>query len=181
MTILGFNLLNQLIIERKIEQPDEILNQLNRELQTLLHQDQTTLAAEGMDTLIVVFEGDKLHYASSGVALIHVSDEEFSLSRSTKIADSESSESRYLSHTITLKQSDKLYLITNGFQKQFGSIRNKKFSFKRIMELLRNIHVESMPLQKKYFENAWSNWSEGHEQTDDITVIGLQGFKQKEQ
>ncbi|MNR24219.1 hypothetical protein D3C85_1412880 [compost metagenome] len=75
---------------------------------------------------------------------------------------------------------DQLYLITDGFQKQFGSIRNKKFSFKRIKELLEKIKVESMPLQKKYFENAWSNWSEGHEQTDDITIIGLRKYRSKD-
>ena len=78
---------------------------------------------------------------------------------------------------VTLADDDQLYLITDGFQKQFGSIRNKKFSFKRIRELLEKIKVESMPLQKKYFENAWSNWSEGHEQTDDITIIGLKKYQ----
>lgn len=176
MTILGINLLNQLIIERKIENPEEILNSLNFELQKLLHQDTNSMVGEGMDALVVVLQDDQVHFASSGVALIHIADTDFNLYRSTW-DELPGKTKQYSSQTISIDQNDKLYLISNGFQHQFGSIRNKKFSFKRILELLKTIHVENMPLQKKYFENAWSNWSEGHEQTDDITVIGLRGLK----
>lgn len=179
MTILGINLLNQLVIERKIDDPAMILNGLNQELHKLLHHGNNTLTTEGMDALVAVFENDTLEYATSGVALIHIHEEEFLLYRSTK-KDMETEMQYYEKQSITLTDDDKLYLITDGFQKQFGSIRNKKFSFKRIRELLEKIKIESMPLQKKYFENAWSNWSEGHEQTDDITIIGLRKYRPKE-
>ena len=129
-----------------------------------------------MDALVVVFEGNDIQFATSGVALIHIHKEEFNLYRYTKI-EQDTELQIYENKTLTLAEDDQLYLITDGFQKQFGSIRNKKFSFKRIRELLEKIKVESMPLQKKYFENAWSNWSEGHEQTDDITIIGLKKYQ----
>ncbi|MDF3027809.1 MAG: putative sensor protein [Fluviicola sp.] len=179
MTILGINLLNQLVIERKIDDPAEILNGLNNELHKLLHHGANSLTTEGMDALVTVFEGDSIEFATSGVALIHIHEEDFMLYRSTK-KESETEILIYENRQISLADSDQLYLITDGFQKQFGSIRNKKFSFKRIRELLEKIKVESMPLQKKYFENAWSNWSEGHEQTDDITIIGLKKYRSKE-
>ena len=178
MTILGINLLNQLVIERKIDDPAEILNGLNNELHKLLHHGTNTLTTEGMDALVTVFEDDSIEFATSGVALIHIHDEDFMLYRSTK-KETETELMIYENRKISLTESDQLYLITDGFQKQFGSIRNKKFSFKRIRELLEKIKVESMPLQKKYFENAWSNWSEGHEQTDDITIIGLKKYRSK--
>lgn len=176
MTILGINLLNQLVIERKIDDPAQILNGLNNELHKLLHHGNNTLTTEGMDALVVVFEGSAIQFATSGVALIHIHQEEFNLYRYTKI-EKDTELQIYENKTLTLEKDDQLYLITDGFQKQFGSIRNKKFSFKRIRELLEKIKVESMPLQKKYFENAWSNWSEGHEQTDDITIIGLKKYQ----
>ncbi|TSJ45558.1 PAS domain S-box protein [Fluviicola chungangensis] len=179
MTILGINLLNQLVIERKIDDPAQILNGLNSELHKLLHHGTNTLTTEGMDALVVVFEKDSIQFATSGVALIHIHQEEFLLYRSTKI-EQDTEIQIYENRQITLTDRDQLYLITDGFQKQFGSIRNKKFSFKRIRELLEKIKVESMPLQKKYFENAWSNWSEGHEQTDDITIIGLKKYQPKD-
>ena len=179
MTILGINLLNQLVIERKIDDPAQILNGLNNELHKLLHHGTNTLTTEGMDAMVAVFEGDSVEFATSGVALIHIHEEEFLLHRSTKM-EMETETLIYENKKISISDTDQLYLITDGFQKQFGSIRNKKFSFKRIRELLEKIKIESMPLQKKYFENAWSNWSEGHEQTDDITIIGLRKFKSKD-
>ncbi len=178
MTILGINLLNQLVIERKIDDPAEILNGLNSELHKLLHHGTNTLTTEGMDALVAVFEGDSVEFATSGVALIHIHEDEFLLHRSTK-KENDTEVLIYEKKQLSITDDDKLYLITDGFQKQFGSIRNKKFSFKRIRELLEKIKIESMPLQKKYFENAWSNWSEGHEQTDDITIIGLKKYKPK--
>ncbi|WP_341907689.1 PAS domain S-box protein [Fluviicola taffensis] len=179
MTILGINLLNQLVIERKIDDPAQILNGLNNELHKLLHHGTNTLTTEGMDALVAVFEGDSVEFATSGVALIHIHEDEFVLHRSTK-KEIDTEVFVYESKNISIAEDDQLYLITDGFQKQFGSIRNKKFSFKRIRELLEKIKIESMPLQKKYFENAWSNWSEGHEQTDDITIIGLKKYKPKD-
>ncbi|MNK05605.1 PAS fold protein [compost metagenome] len=179
MTILGINLLNQLVIERQIDDPAQILNGLNNELDKLLNHGNNSLTTDGMDALVAVFEGDSIEFATSGVALIHIHEEEFGLYRSTKKGpDTELLD--YENKQIVLQEEDQLYLITDGFQKQFGSIRNKKFSFKRVRELLEKIKVESMPLQKKYFENAWSNWSEGHEQTDDITIIGLRKYSPKD-
>lgn len=179
MTILGINLLNQIVIERKVENPAHILNDLNMELHKLLHHGRNTLTSEGLDALVTVFENDTVQFATSGVSLIHIREEAFALYRSTR-KDTEAELFLYENREIALTDEDLLYLITDGFQKQFGSIRNKKFSFKRIRELLEKIKVESLPLQKKYFENAWSNWSEGHEQTDDITVIGLRKYKPEE-
>lgn len=179
MTILGINLLNQIVIERKVNDPAQILNDLNYELHKLLNHGRNTLTAEGMDALVAVFEKDEIQFATSGVSLIHIHRDEFLLYRSTK-KDADAESMIYEKTSISLTEEDQLYLITDGFQKQFGSIRNKKFSFKRIKELLEKIKVESMPLQKKYFENAWSNWSEGHEQTDDITIIGLRKYRPEE-
>jgi hypothetical protein len=130
--------------------------------------------------LVCVFEAGQLCYASSGVPFVHEKGGELMLYRSTK-SKKEDGESTtgYLKQCVMYDAADCLYLFTDGYQKQFGSIRNKKFGFKRIQELLDKIYVESMPLQKKYFENAWRNWSEGHEQTDDITILGLRGFGKK--
>ncbi|AEA44011.1 PAS domain S-box protein [Fluviicola taffensis] len=175
MTILGINLLNQFVIERNIHDPAKILNDLNNELHKLLQHEGNPLTNEGLDALVTIFENDTIQFATSGVALIHTTPTDFILYRSTK-KEVEAEVVIYENNSITLADDDQIYLITDGFQKQFGSIRNKKFSFKRVKELLEQVKIESMPLQKKYFENAWSNWSEGHEQTDDITVIGLKKY-----
>jgi len=180
MTLLGINLLNQIVRERKMTEPRAILNQLNEELTAVLPRSESTIMFDGMDALIAVFEGDLLTYASSGVSFIHNKDGELIMHRPGKhIAHSQEIPEMYDQHTLEISSTDSFYLFTDGYQQQFGSIRNKKFSYKRMLELLEKVHVESMPLQKKYFENALRNWSEGHQQTDDITVVGLRGWKRK--
>lgn len=174
MTILGMNLLNTLIIERKLDKPSEIINKLHAEIDKLLHTETQVNMPEGMQIVLCCFEKNTVKFASSGVSLIRMNEGVFDHFRSTH---DENSDELYSCSMFNLEENDQIYLITDGYQKQFGSIRNKKFSFKRIKELLEKIGVEKMPLQKKYFENSWSNWSEGHEQTDDISIIGLKNFK----
>ncbi|MCC6699978.1 MAG: PAS domain S-box protein [Fluviicola sp.] len=177
MTIVGINLLNQIVRERKVLEPQEILAQLNAELAKTLPKNESGSYTDGIDMLIAVLEKDQLIYATSGVGLIHVSNGNLFYSRSTKLPE-ENGET-YTQQQLTIAPQDQFYFLTNGYQKQLGSIHNKKFSYQRIQELLEKIHPESMALQKKYFENAWVNWSEGHEQTDDITIIGLKGYRAK--
>lgn len=183
MTILGINLLNQIVLERRILEPASILNQLHTELRSILQRNEGSVMHESMQVLLCVLENDRLCYASSGVGFVHQFEGGRTLYRSTRKlrenplqADTES----YVQACFSFQEEDSFYLFTDGYQKQFGSIRSKKFGFRRIQELLDRIHVESMPLQKKYFENAWRNWSEGHEQTDDITILGLRGFGKKQ-
>lgn len=177
MTILGINLLNQIVRERKQCDPDIILNQLNRELEWILQKNEGSVMFDSMETLVCVFEQGEMCYASSGVSFIHQRNGELNVYRTTKTASETDESTTFEKVCLKFDAADSFYLFTDGYQKQFGSIRNKKFGFKRILELLQQIHIESMPLQKKYFENAWRNWSEAHEQTDDITVVGLKELK----
>ena len=132
---------------------------------------------DSMETLVCVFEEGEMCYASSGVSFIHEREGELNIYRTTKTAADNDVPSIFEKVCVKFDPTDSFYLFTDGYQKQFGSIRNKKFGFKRVVELLQKVHIESMALQKKYFENAWRNWSEAHEQTDDITVVGLKGLK----
>lgn len=177
MTIVGINLLNQIVRERKILEPKAILAQLNQELEKTLPKNESGSYMDGIDLLIAVFESNQMTYATNGVGFIHVSDGNLFYSKSTR--SKTDAQEAFVEEQLTITPNDQFYFLTNGYQKQLGSIHNKKFSYQRIQELLEKIHPESMSLQKKYFENAWVNWSEGHEQTEDITIIGLKGFQPK--
>lgn len=175
MTILGINLLNQIVRERRQNEPQLILNELNKELHAILPQKEGTWY-DGMDAIVAVFEKNKLCYASSGVAFVHCSNNELIVHKPHKL-DAELKQN-YEQECIYIQQEDSFYFFSDGYQQQFGSIKSKKFGFQRMEELLQRIKSESMPLQRKHFENTYSNWSEGYEQTDDITIIGVKGFKQ---
>jgi serine phosphatase RsbU (regulator of sigma subunit) len=79
--------------------------------------------------------------------------------------------------TIDLMQASDtmIYLVTDGYQDQFGGEKGKKFMTKRFRELLFSIHNETMTKQKEILDHTIIKWiADGNEtQTDDITVLGL--------
>jgi PAS domain S-box-containing protein len=175
MTIIGINLLNQLIKERKLTEPTTIMDALNTELTALLPTQEPNGYLEGIELVVATFEPGKVQFATKGVNFIHIKNGQ--VHRYKQETKHKQLPESITSETLLLSDEDQIYLITDGYQNQYGSVKNKAFSPERLEELLLKIHPESMALQKKYFENALRNWSEGYEQTDDITVIGLKGYR----
>jgi hypothetical protein len=48
-----------------------------------------------------------------------------------------------------------------------------KFSVKRLTEMLENIATLPIEEQKKSIETIFNQWTNGQENIDDITVVGL--------
>ncbi len=173
LTILGYNLLNQIVLERRICDADVIINTMGDEIQKALKIKSSEKMHREMDLLVLVFEGDSVSVASNGVGLIHASETTVQHYRNTINSD----KSKVEKLVLQLKTDDTLYLLTDGYKKQSGALAGKKFGSSRLVEFIEKIHPESLVLQKKFFENTIRNWSEGHDQNDDITVIGLRNFK----
>ena len=79
----------------------------------------------------------------------------------------------FTGHTVELQEGDTIYLLTDGYQDQFGGSRNKKFTIKRLKQLLLNIQDNNMIEQKEILRKAFNDWKGDEEQVDDILVIGV--------
>lgn len=172
LTILGYNLLNQIVLERKIVEADAIINMMGTEIQKALKINNPEKVQREMDLLVLVFENSKVSIASNGVGVIYTTGEKVHHIKNTIQKDS------HLVGKIEFEpgKDDTIYMITDGYKKQLGTLAGKKFGSSRLIELIETVSTESLVLQKKHFENTLRNWSEGHDQTDDITVIGLRNF-----
>jgi serine phosphatase RsbU (regulator of sigma subunit) len=71
------------------------------------------------------------------------------------------------------KKGDIIYMYSDGYQDQFGGTREKKYSSKRFLELLFDVHKLPMNTQKGELEKILTNWMGDNEQTDDITILGF--------
>lgn len=79
----------------------------------------------------------------------------------------------FTTHQIELKEGDTIYIFTDGFQDQFGGVKQKKFKASQLKELLlANQHL-SMPEQKKLLSDTLNQWRGALEQIDDVCVIGV--------
>ncbi len=179
MSMIGHNLLNQIISENGTTHPDQILNALHRGVQAALKQGSNVVdTSDGMDVAIccVDSENTTLEYAGAYRPLFVVNKDKFNKIDADKnpIGGSQLDADRlFKSHTIKLQKGDTVYMASDGYADQFGGEKGKKFMVKRFNELLLAMQSESMHDQQKTLDSTFENWRGAHQQIDDILVIGI--------
>ncbi len=188
MTMIGNNILNQIVHNQEITEPNEILNQMTPLLEkTLLHSEGKV--KDGMDISIVAIEHrnnsslrtviSKIAYAGAMNPLYYVENQEFKEIKADKvpIGGRQKEGFSYQKHEITFGklETTTIYLCTDGFQDQFGGTEKRKFMVSKFKKLLLEISKKPMTEQKEILEATISDWiSSGNEtQTDDILLIGI--------
>ena len=68
---------------------------------------------------------------------------------------------------------DNLFFITDGYADQFGGPKGKKFKYAQLKELLHKNSSLPYAEQENSLEREFRNWRAGHDQVDDVTIIGV--------
>jgi serine phosphatase RsbU (regulator of sigma subunit) len=178
MSMIGNTLLNQIVNERDIIQPNLILNELNKEITSALKQDAAgSDSRDGMDISIISVNANKnqLQYAGANRPLYFVRANELIETKANKVAiggHMQEEEKNFTNHIFDLQKGDTIYLSSDGYADQF-SPADKKLMTKRFKEILLSIQHLSMPEQEKYLAQFIDEWRGIMEQTDDVLVIGV--------
>ncbi len=184
MTLLGINLLNNIVLEGHITDPGAILNELDKRLEEYFDTQGSSKVSDGMELSICVIDENKqeIAYACAGSRFLIHSEDGFTMYKgsSEHIGDRKHSEfNGYQTHYTDLSENDIIYLFSDGFQDQFGGPKNKKYSFRRFLDLLEanvNLGLED---QRMMIEAEFDQWMSNQPQTDDVTVMGVQRRKRK--
>lgn len=182
MSLVGNRLLNEIVNEKQVNDPKEILELLNKEIRIALRQEQTD-NNDGMDLLLCRFEKKKnsdLGITFSGAkrtlyVLRKDNNELISLHGERKSIGGigEKKESlEFTNQELILHQGDHIYMLTDGMIDQNGPDR-KRFGSQKVEELIVSLERESMDQQKETFVRTLSDFMEKEVQRDDITIIGL--------
>jgi serine phosphatase RsbU (regulator of sigma subunit) len=178
MSMIGNTLLNQIVNEKDITQPAQILNKLNKEITNALKQDsEGSDSRDGMDIAICTInrETNIMQFAGANRPLYFVRNNELIETKANKVAIGghvQAEEKLFNNHEFSLQQGDTFYLTTDGFADQFNPA-DKKLMTKRFKEIILSIQELSMPEQEKHLDQFITNWKKNTEQTDDILVIGV--------
>jgi serine phosphatase RsbU (regulator of sigma subunit) len=80
----------------------------------------------------------------------------------------------FTTHTLETQPGDKLYLFTDGIVDQFGGPQRRKFTPKRLRELL--LEIEPLPMAEQHarVRQAFAEWKGDQHQLDDVTLIGIE-------
>jgi serine phosphatase RsbU (regulator of sigma subunit) len=176
MSMIGSNLLNQIIIERGIKEPNRILSELHKEVRTTLRQTSGAQSHDGMDASVVLLHGEKLFIASANRPVYIIINGELSELKADKRSIGGSQAADEI--TFTLNELDvqtgmSIYLFSDGYADQFGGEAGKKFKVKNLSQLLLSIHAKPLNVQKEILDTTFDNWKKHLEQVDDVSLIGI--------
>ena len=178
MSMIGNTLLNQIVNERDIIQPNLILNELNKEITNALKQDVAgSDSRDGMDISIISvnYKNNQLQYAGANRPLYFIRENELIETKANKVAiggHMQEEEKTFTNHVFNLQQHDTIYLSTDGYADQFNP-SDKKLMTKRFKEILLSIQHLTMLEQEQYLAQFIDEWRGIMEQTDDILVVGV--------
>lgn len=179
MSMIGNNLLNSAILEKRIEDPGTALTEMDSVLAKLLRKDAHGLAVnDGMDMSLCVIDHETktLSYAGAqghGVlvqngSLVDLEPTKFSIGGLLSGTNKKFSTGQF-----QFSEGDCLYLFTDGFQDQFGGPDGKKFYRKNITEMLVASCDRPMSDQGRLVKKTFIDWKGTEMQVDDVTVVGV--------
>jgi serine phosphatase RsbU (regulator of sigma subunit) len=178
MSMIGSSLLKQIIIEKKISSPAEILSQLNLGVIEALKQEEND-THDGMDVAICTFGADKRQFTFAGANrplwLVRNGSVQVFASDKFPIGGTQVEHSvPFTNHSITLQPDDTIYIFSDGYADQFGGPQGKKLMTKKLKEILLSFQNLSMPEQGKHLHQYILDWmGETVDQVDDMMIIGI--------
>ena len=180
MSIVGHNLLKQIVSKNLSTQPSKILDELNKGVRDTLHQRnfEEATSKDGMDIAFCSLNIAKqeLEFAGAFNPLFLARDGEIFEIKGNKFSVGiylEKELRKFTNQKIKIQKGDIIYIFSDGYADQFGGPRGKKFMQNQFRNLLLTIHNKPMQEQKRILDDAIENWRGAEEQVDDILVLGV--------
>lgn len=182
MSMIGNRLLVEVVNERNIMEPKEILEGLDDRLHVALMQDET-MNNDGMDMCVCKIQHKKngqrkIDFAGAKRPLFYSKNNEINFLKGTvrgiggRARLRKKPVKQFESHTINLNKGDYLYLTTDGFL-DLQSPKRRKYGRKNFMELLKDNVNKTTNEQHNSIVNALDIHKGNELQIDDITILGI--------
>jgi serine phosphatase RsbU (regulator of sigma subunit) len=180
MSLLGFNMLENIIEKKDQYMPSVILNELNQKMVSTMSQDpnNNTSVKHGMDASVITIDRQKmqLQFAGAHNPLYQIRDNTLIEIKADKMSIGsykEGTQIEFSNHILPIQKGDVFYLFSDGFPDQIGGPNRKKFYYPPFKELLVSIHKMAMVEQKNFLDQVITSWRGERDQTDDILVVGI--------
>jgi serine phosphatase RsbU (regulator of sigma subunit) len=178
LSMVGFMVLNDIVLNRGIREPAAILTELNEMVKVILRQKlDTEHIGDGMDVCLCKIEKGGKHVTYSGarrplyVVREGILQEIKGVRKS--IGGSHKEEEREFTNTfLDLEYGQMIYLTTDGIMDQFDK-HGKRFGSKKLKEMIKEVSDQDVKMQKVNLQKAINDHLEFEEQIDDITIMGI--------
>ena len=163
----------------------DILELMRAKVIEALHQnEQSGMSLDGMDMALCIIDDETLEmqYAGAFRPLVVIRNGEPIVTKADKMPIGYLSENvkPFRNNSLQMQKDDLVYIFSDGLTDQFGcNARGKeaKFSTKRLIDILVDVHAKPFAAQKASIEKTFSKWRSSKQkhypQTDDIILLGF--------
>ena len=196
MSMLGISFLNEIVNDKEVNTPGEVLKRMREKVKTSLHQKGAAgEQKDGMDmalcvldtkTLLLQYAGahNPLYLLRMGIDPPAFENPDVKIERNETHTLYEFKANRqpvsisqkerdFTTHEIQLLKGDTFYLFSDGFQDQLSGNAKEKFKPQRLKKILLDSAENKMDDQKQILETAHENWKRETDQVDDILIFGV--------
>lgn len=181
MSMIGLELIHKIINDMKVDDSDQVLLTMNRELESAFFKEESgkPLIKDGIEMSICIIDKKTRLMEFSGAFLpvyIVRDDKLIEIKGDKKNVVQSFAMVSFNRSTFTLQDGDLLYLFSDGYADQFGGPENKKFMYRRLRHILLTISKYPLPDQQRILDETIESWMEGHDQIDDMMILGVKPF-----
>src|SRR3989339_5356 len=178
LSLIGISFLNNIVKEKSVLQPYEILNLLRDQvIKSLGQTGKEGESKDGMDISICLID-EKEHsvtfaganspaYLFSQTGVIELEANKMPISLYMQEFNS------FTQHKYFYQSGDILYMFTDGFADQFGGPMGKKYMTKTLKKFFREIFDKELSVQKELLYKEHLDWKGVLNQIDDILIVGI--------
>lgn len=181
MTILSSNLLDNIINEKGITDPGMILSYLNAGVIEYFNKTQSgsweDQIRDGLDLALASFNivTGELKIAQAKRPIILIKDKKLEIIKANglSIGDIHNPNPLYESLKLNLGSGDAIFMFSDGPTDQFGGQKNKKYTVRRLINIIEEHKEKSVDEIINIFDEDISSYQKGYDQTDDMVLLGI--------
>jgi tetratricopeptide (TPR) repeat protein len=186
MSLIGNTALNEVVKEKHITDPGEILYRLSQNIVTALKQGQREIdntqssmksVKDGMDISLCALDEENgvLKFAGANNPVYYVQNGMMKEIKGNRqpVGIFEGELKPFTVHSIPLKGLEALYIFSDGYADQFGGPQGKKFKYSRLQELLYKLYKKDPQQQEKELSENFDTWRGNLDQVDDVLIAGI--------
>jgi len=184
LSMLSYNLLDNIVDQQKIYKPGEILDELHLGIRRSLHQNESR-NRDGMDMALCSYtpEINLLEFSGAKNPVIYIKDNKLhrikgSIKPIGGIIYDKNESMKFKTTSIEIDSPTTVYIFSDGYADQIGEQTGRKLMTRFFRNLLGDIHNKPLNEQRDILDMFLKKWQGNTEQVDDIVVIGFKLFPQ---
>lgn len=180
VSMLCSSVLTKIVLEEQIHETNLILDRAKSLITESFTRHSHSEVKDGMDICLCKFyKKDTLKMEFSGAkrplwilrkgTVLEFEGDKMPISQFNFLQDMS-----FTKNIINLEENDRIFLFSDGYADQFGGEHNKKFGSRNLKKYLTDSASLGIAEQREFLVELLKKWKGSNEQTDDITLIGIE-------